>query len=80
MNDKVIIYKNNQGIVSILIPTPEALQIYTIQQIADKDVPNGRPYKIVDAGDIPTDRTFRNAWDIDESELTDGIGSSSNTF
>ena len=31
-------------------------------------------YKIIDADDLPTDRYFRNAWDIDESELTDGVG------
>ena len=31
--------------------------------IAQKDVPSGRPYKIVDVSEVPTDRTFRNAWE-----------------
>ena len=31
-------------------------------------------YKIVDESEISSDRTFRNAWEIDESELTDGVG------
>ena len=35
----------------------------SIEQIADKDVPAGAPYKIIDASDIPTDCTFRNAWE-----------------
>ena len=35
----------------------------TIEEIAAKDVPVGKPFKIVDVADIPTDRTFRNAWE-----------------
>ena len=31
--------------------------------IAAKDVPAGKPYKIVDVTDIPSDRTFRSAWE-----------------
>ena len=58
-----IIYQNNDGGVSIIIPTPEALQTLTIDDIAKKDVPAGVAYKIVDATDIPEDRTFRNAWE-----------------
>jgi hypothetical protein len=57
-----IIYSTDSG-VSIIIPTPEALQTLTIDDIAKKDVPVGKPYKIVDVADIPTDRTFRNAWE-----------------
>ena len=78
--EKRIIFKTEEGGVAIVIPAPECLQKYSIKEIADKDVPAGRPYKIVDVSEIPTDRTFRNAWDIDESELTDGVGSDSNQF
>lgn len=74
-----IIYKREDGI-SILTPAPSVLQKYTMHQIAQKDVPAGKPYKIVDESELPQDRTFRNAWDIDESELTDGIGALSNEF
>jgi hypothetical protein len=38
----------------------------TIEEIAAKDVPTGKPYKIVDVADIPSDRTFRNAWEYTE--------------
>lgn len=37
-----------------------------IEWIAAKDVPTGKPYKIVDVADIPEDRTFRNAWEYQE--------------
>jgi hypothetical protein len=60
-----IIYQNNDGGVAIVIPTPEALDTMTIEEIAAKDVPAGTPYKIVDVSDIPEDRTFRNAWEYD---------------
>ena len=46
----------------------------TVEEIAQKDVPTGRPYKIVNVSEISSDRTFRNAWDIDQAELTDGTG------
>ena len=69
-----IIYKNENGGVSILHPTDEALSFMTIDEIALKDVPTGLPYKIVEDSEIPTDRTFRDAWTVDETTLTDGVG------
>ena len=72
MSDKRIIYKNTDGSVSVIVPiTNSGL---TVEQIAKKDVPTGKAYKIVDVSEISSDRTFRNAWEIDESELTDGVG------
>jgi hypothetical protein len=63
---KRIIYKNPDNSVGIIVPSPEALQSMTIEQIAEKDVPTGLRYKIVDVSEIPTDRTFRNAWEYVE--------------
>lgn len=68
-----IIYQNNDGGVSIIIPTPEALTTYSIDDIAKKDVPAGVAYKIVATSDIPEDRTFRGAWEADITE-PDGVG------
>ena len=58
--NKRIIYPTDEGGVAIIVPAPCGL---TIEEIAAKDVPAGKPYKIVDVADIPTDRTFRNAWE-----------------
>ena len=78
--NQVIIYNQDNGVVAVIIPSPEALEQHGIQAIAKKDVPFGRPYKIVDAADIPSDRSQRDAWTVDEAELTDGIGGTSNEF
>lgn len=75
---KAIIFQNDEGGVSIAHPAPNCK--LTIEQIAAKSVPAGKPYKIVDKSEIPTDRTFRNAWYVDESELTDGVGLSQEEF
>ena len=75
-----IIYQNDQGGVSVIIPAPEALQSWSIEAIALKDVPHGAPYKIVSVDDIPSDRTFRNAWEVDAAALTDGVGAESSEF
>jgi len=79
MNPRII-YQTDEGGVAVIVPTPEALSQYDIVSIALKDVPAGKPFKIVDASDIPSDRTFRNAWEVDPADLTDGVGSESNTF
>jgi len=69
--DQRIIYQNDTGGVAVLIPADCGL---TIEQIAAKDVPTGKAYKIVDVSDVPTDRQWRNEWTVDEADLTDGVG------
>jgi hypothetical protein len=64
MTDQRIIYKTDEGGVAVIIPAPECG--LTIEQIAAKDVPSGKPWKIVSVADIPTDRTFRAAWEYAE--------------
>ena len=75
-----IIYNQDNGVVAVIIPTPEALGQHSIQAIAIKDVPAGKPFKIVDAADIPSDRSARDAWTVDEADLTDGVGGVSSEF
>jgi|TARA_R100000664_G_C2673636_1_gene84585 ribosomal protein S12 len=71
-SEKRIIYKASDGTVKIVVPSDNVDM--TVEEIAKKDVPTGLKYKIVDKSEISSDRTFRNAWEIDESELTDGVG------
>ena len=76
-----IIFKNEDNSIGIITPTDEALSFATIKQIAEKDVPHNLPYWIVQTSDIPESRTFRNAWEIDESfGEPDGFGGESNEF
>jgi hypothetical protein len=58
MNQRIV-YQNDEGGISIIVPADCGL---TIEEIAVKDVPEGKTYHIVDVSEIPTDRTFRNAW------------------
>ena len=75
-----IIYPTDDGGVAVIAPSSNCLQEHTIEEIAAKDVPAGKPYKIVDVTDIPSDRTFRNAWEVDANTLTDGVGAESDEF
>jgi hypothetical protein len=77
--DSRIIYPKDDGGVAILTPTPECFLTHTIEEIAAKDVPAGKPYKIISALDVPSDRTFRNAWEVQIDE-PDGVGAESNEF
>jgi hypothetical protein len=65
---KRIIYQNESGGVSVIIPTGEL----SIEEVAAKDVPAGTPYLVVEDDAIPSDRTFRNAWEADFSN-PDGL-------
>jgi hypothetical protein len=58
MNQRII-YQNDEGGINIIVPADCNL---TIEEIAVKDVPQGKEYHIVDVSEVPTDRTFRNAW------------------
>jgi hypothetical protein len=71
---QVIIYQNDEGGVSVIHPTKKALEKYGIEAVALKDVPDGKPFKIVDISEIPQDRTERTQWTVDETDLTDGVG------
>lgn len=77
---KRIIYQTDEGGVAVIVPSPEAVEQYGIEAIALKDVPAGKPFKIIDTVDVPTDRTFRAAWEVDPATLTDGVGAESNEF
>lgn len=74
---KRIIYPNEDGGVAVVIPAPNTK--YTIEEIALKDVPKGKPYRIIEHTDVPTDRTFRNAWEGDFTE-PDGFGIGADEF
>jgi len=77
---KVVLFKNQDSSLSVLTPTQEALRFATIEQIAMKDIPAGRPYWIVDVNSLPADIPIE-AITIDEREyLPHGYGGDSNEF
>lgn len=71
--NKVILFQPEGGIVSIMTPCECGL---TIAEIGQKDVPAGLPFWIVDASDLPADRSMRNAWTLDAEAMgdPDGVG------
>lgn len=75
-----VIFRNPDGSVGVITPTEDALKKFGIDAIAKKDVPDGLPYKIVNASDIPEDRTWRDCWEWDTTVKPDGVGAVSNTF
>ena len=60
VSDKRIVHMQDDGTVAIMIPTDECG--LTVEQIQAKDVPDGKTSYIIDASEVPTDRSFRNAW------------------
>ena len=69
MTNQRIVYQNAEGGVSVIIPTGEL----SIEDVCQKDVPADTPYLIVKDDVIPSDRSFRNAWEADFSD-PDGYG------
>ena len=64
-----IMYPQNGGI-AVIMPADCGL---SMTEIARKDVPAGRAYRIIDAADIPADPATREAWEADFSQ-PDGYG------
>jgi hypothetical protein len=63
MNSRIL-YPTDDGGVAVIIPAESV-------EAAMKDIPAGKPYKIIDAADIPADREFRDAWTADFTEVTE---------
>lgn len=71
MTNQRIIYPTPEGI-AVIIPAPECG--LSIEEIAAKDVPDGVPYEIVSADEIPSDRTFRGAWVMGDCCIDHDLG------
>lgn len=71
---KVIIYTQDNGNLAVVYPTQEAIDKMGIDAIAAKDVPTGKPYKIVEVTEIPEQREERNTLLIKEGDRIDGVG------
>ena len=67
MTTSRIIFQSESGGVSVIVPTGSV-------ELALKDVPEGVPYEIVEATDIPSDRYFRNAWIADGAAVAVDLG------
>jgi len=63
-SDSRFIYTNDDGSISIVIPSDNT--DLTLDQIKSKDCPTGKTVYTVNKSAIPTDRSFRNAWTYSE--------------
>ena len=76
---RIIYLKDGDNTLSVMFPVLTEINSttgkeFTIDEIAKKDVPTGFKYKIIPYTDVSMDRTFREAWTVDEADLTDGVG------
>ena len=63
-SDSRFIYTNDDGSISIVVPADNT--DLTLDQIKDKDCPSGKTVYTVNKSEIPSDRSFRNAWTYTE--------------
>lgn len=64
------IFKNEQGKVQLL----SAGEGHDVLAVAIKVAPTGHGIKLVEDKDLP-EHEFYDHWQVDDSELTDGMGS-----
>ena len=62
---KIIVYNQEDGIMAVCIPANNSG--LSIEEIAEKDVPKGLKYKIIDREELShlDNRIFRDAWVLD---------------
>lgn len=75
---KVIIYIQDNGIPAVVVPVQLYVDRYGINAVALKDVPEGKPFRIMDAADLPEGP--QEEWVIDPAMLTDGLGGAGSEF
>jgi hypothetical protein len=69
--NKQIIYPQDNGSIAVISPAPDCG--ISIEEIARKDVPAGKPYIFVEDSQLPESHEFFNAWEADFSN-PDGYG------
>ena len=68
--DTRIAYKDVDGNVSIVTPTPEFIENGgTMAQFLEQPLPEGAIFEVLHKDNIPTDRYFRNAWKLDGNKV-----------
>jgi hypothetical protein len=64
--DKVLVFSNANGGLTIAHPIRERAEDVSesdfLEGIAEEVVPNGVPYTVLNAADVPDERLFREAW------------------
>ena len=58
MTQRILITNDNGASIGVIVPASQHTAEFCL-----KDVPVGAKYKIVATADVPSDRTFRNAWE-----------------
>lgn len=68
-----VIYQTEEEGLVVVVPSGE---LEDINEVARKDVPAGVDYWILEDNEVPDDRTFRDAWELNVSDLgtPDGKG------
>ena len=64
--NRVIVFQQGDGAVALMTPCDRVL---TVEQIGEKDVPDGVPFWVIDASSLPDDQTFFNAWELDVASM-----------
>jgi hypothetical protein len=72
--NQVIIYKQDSGATAVVYPTQNAIDRLGMAGTANKHVPAGKPYKIIDSSLVPSNRDDRDLWIVNDTDLTDGVG------
>ena len=69
---QVIIYNQDNGIPAVVNPSNSALEVMGILGVAKTSVPFGKPFKVVDISELPSEP--QESWVVSDEDLTDGIG------
>lgn len=54
----VVVFEQPDGSVGVVVPAPG----FDVQDVANKDVPAGCRFSIMDVSHLPSDRTRRDEW------------------
>tara|TARA_R100001443_G_scaffold20068_1_gene31954 strand:- start:16322 stop:16540 length:219 start_codon:yes stop_codon:yes gene_type:complete len=67
----LIIWKNDDGVLQVTHPSYNCG--LSVDEIAKKDLPSGKKYKIIPAEELPVWDEFRDAWTCPDDYLDTGV-------
>ena len=64
MSDTTLIYPGPDDRLVVVVPSDHALKNYSREQLAQRLVPAGRPWRWISSDQLPKSRMFRDAWEF----------------
>lgn len=77
---EIILYEDADGNTAVCTPTAEILELFSIEDVAKKDVPSGVPFRIISHDTVPGGLSGVHKRKFPPAFFSSGVGDSTSEF